>query len=72
MYFMRTTADKSVAEGVLRIDAKLDTLTDRIGTLQGALDVSREHLNGEVGKLDIRLGHLERRREALRPVNGGA
>ena len=60
VFFVRSTAEKSVVEGVRLTNGKLDTLNAEIAGLRGDMGVARERLAGEVGKLDIRLTHLER------------
>jgi hypothetical protein len=77
VYFVRSTAEKSVVEGVKQVHAKLDAVTATLCDLKGDLGISRERLAGEVGKLDIRVNHLERRphmqsADPLRPAHGGA
>jgi hypothetical protein len=76
VYFVRSTAEKSVVEGVKQVDAKLDAVTATLCELKGDLGISREHVSGEIGKLDIRVNHLERRshsqRDPLRPASEAA
>ena len=61
VYFVRSTAEKSVVEGVKQVHEKLDAVNATLCELKGDLGVSREHVSGEIGKLDIRVNHLERR-----------